>query len=326
MAEPEAVANGGASGSQKGEAAPQSVRVNVKNLTSSCSDEDLRGLFESFGTITEVQVKTNPDGTCKGVGFVCFATQAEAEKAASEMNAKVLEERALSVRIVERRDGKGEGKGKGKGKNKARETDTGWETKVPGQADPMAGMGYPAGFYEYSMTNPYGYDLGAVYNAMYGSPNMFNGFSMAMSMMPQAEAHKGHGQVDPNAIAALQQAQLFALQSQVAAASKEEAKGKAKGKSKAKGKGKTQEKPTTVVVAEAPPPDKEFVGSLKSLSGKNGYGFIACAEIQEKFHRDVWVDTALLPEGVEVEDRPQLKFNVTLSPKGHPQAKNVRVA
>eukprot|EP00913_Durusdinium_trenchii_P007078 g6659.t1 len=174
-----------------GEAAPQSVRVNVKNLTSSCSDEDLRGLFESFGTITEVQVKTNPDGTCKGVGFVCFATQAEAEKAASEMNAKVLEdswlstaahwarERALSVRIVERRDGKGEGKGKGKGKNKAH---TFQSPYWYGQADPMAGMGYPAGFYEYSMTNPYGYDLGAVYNAMYGSPNMFNGFSMARCM------------------------------------------------------------------------------------------------------------------------------------------------
>ena len=55
-------------------------------------------------------------------------------------------------------------------------------------------MGYPLGhlrgclkgrriraaFYEYGMTNPYGYDLGAIYNAMSPGAHMFNGFSMAM--------------------------------------------------------------------------------------------------------------------------------------------------
>lgn len=307
-----------------GDAVSQSVRVNVKNLSPSCGADDLRALFEDSGTVTQVQVKTNPDGSGKGMGFVCYATQAEAEKAVTDMNGKVVEERALSVKIVDRRDAKGEGgKSKGKGKQKA-------PMMQPAPywygADPMAAMGYPAGFFEYSMANPYGYDLGAIYNAMYGSPNMFNGFSMPM--VPEASAKgmsRGDTSVDPNTIAALQQAQLFALQSQVAQASKEEAKGKAKGKGKIKGKGKTQEK-SAPLLHEAPPPDKEFVGSLKSLSGKNGYGFIACAEIQELFHRDVWVDSALLPEGVDPDERTQLKFNVTLSAKGHPQAKDVKLA
>lgn len=67
-------------------------------------------------------MKTNPDGTCKGVGFVCFApgplfqtsldtfgcfdffsprTQAEAEKAASEMNAACLERSSLRRDVQE---------------------------------------------------------------------------------------------------------------------------------------------------------------------------------------------------------------------------------
>eukprot|EP00434_Breviolum_minutum_P006503 symbB.v1.2.005739.t1/scaffold307.1/size232847/4 len=198
----------------KGDAAT-SVRVNVKNLNTSWGNEDLRSLFEASGNITEAQVKTNPDGSGKGMGFVCYATQAEAEKAVTDMNGKMVEERALSVKIVERRDSKGEGaKSKGKGKQKVVA-----QHNAPAYwygADPMAAMGYPAGFYEYSMTNPYGYDLGAIYNAMYGSPNMFNGFSLPlMPDMSSTKGGRGESSVDPNAIAALHQAQLFALQSQV---------------------------------------------------------------------------------------------------------------
>eukprot|EP00435_Cladocopium_sp_Y103_P021704 s1445_g5.t1 len=100
--------------------AASSVRVNVKNLSPSCAADDLRALFEDSGTVTQVQVKTNPDGSGKGMGFVCYATQAEAEKAVTDMNGKVVEERALSVKIVDRRDAKGEGgKSKGKGKQKS---------------------------------------------------------------------------------------------------------------------------------------------------------------------------------------------------------------
>lgn len=62
----------------------------------------------------------------------------------------------------------------------------------------------------------------------------------------------------------------------------------------------------------------EFEGSLKSLSAKNGYGFIVCAETARLYDRDIYVAKELLPEGVKVTDR--LKFTVELNDKGHPRA------
>eukprot|EP00933_Yihiella_yeosuensis_P036314 TRINITY_DN30073_c0_g1_i1.p1 TRINITY_DN30073_c0_g1~~TRINITY_DN30073_c0_g1_i1.p1 ORF type:complete len:142 (+),score=38.55 TRINITY_DN30073_c0_g1_i1:48-428(+) len=102
-------------------------------------------------------------------------------------------------------------------------------------------------------------------------------------------------------------------------------KGKGKGKSKkGKGKGKGPREDAPAVNVEPPPADKEFHGYLKSRSEKNGYGFIVCEDIKEGYGRDVWVDGGELPEEVAVESK--LNFNVVLSSKGHPQAKNVRLA
>eukprot|EP00927_Polykrikos_kofoidii_P051049 TRINITY_DN44866_c0_g1_i1.p1 TRINITY_DN44866_c0_g1~~TRINITY_DN44866_c0_g1_i1.p1 ORF type:complete len:232 (+),score=31.90 TRINITY_DN44866_c0_g1_i1:76-771(+) len=74
----------------------------------------------------------------------------------------------------------------------------------------------------------------------------------------------------------------------------------------------------------APPPDKEFEGSLKSLSAKNGYGFIACDEIHKLYKRDVYFPRELVSEGVKVLDR--IRFKITLSAKGHPQVSWAEVA
>ncbi|CAE7246408.1 pab1 [Symbiodinium natans] len=326
-------------------------RVNVKNLCESTTADELKTFFASCGTVTDAEVKVNQDGSSKGYGFVCFSTSEEAEKAVSEMNGKTLEDKQLIVKIAERRhpqDGKGEGsKGKGKGKQKAQRGYLDPYAWYGQAADPMAAMGYP--YYDASsMMNPYGYDLGAIYNAMYGvpgMPQMYSGFPMgAMPGMPgmpgmPMRPNKVPGTVDPNAILALQQAQAFALQSQAmdtvprdhkGGASKEEGKSKAKGsggKGKGKpGKAKASSQESSGPMPEAPPPDQEFVGYLKSKSEKNGYGFIVCSEIQERYQRDVWVDSEQLPEGVDPDSRAELKFNVTLSTKGHPQAKNVALA
>jgi len=73
-----------------------------------------------------------------------------------------------------------------------------------------------------------------------------------------------------------------------------------------------------------PPPQKEYEGSLKSLSERHGYGFIACEEVHRIYGRDVYLPKDVVPENTKVLDR--LRFMLTLSAKGHPQAKNVSIA
>mmetsp|Transcript_32501 Transcript_32501/g.85218 ORF Transcript_32501/g.85218 Transcript_32501/m.85218 type:complete len:310 (+) Transcript_32501:55-984(+) len=102
-------------------------------------------------------------------------------------------------------------------------------------------------------------------------------------------------------------------------------KDKSKGK-KGKGKGKAKsERPDQPKSNVAPPsPDKDFVGTLKSISEKNGYGFIECKEAYDSYGRDTWVDHKAIPSAAKVGDT--LKFGVTLSEKGHPRAQKVSVA
>jgi hypothetical protein len=73
-----------------------------------------------------------------------------------------------------------------------------------------------------------------------------------------------------------------------------------------------------------PPPDKEFEGSLKSLSDRHGYGFIVCEEVHRIYGRDVYLPKELVPDTVKVLDR--IRFHLTLSAKGYPQAVNIVVA
>merc|ERR1712217_758728 len=69
--------------------------------------------------------------------------------------------------------------------------------------------------------------------------------------------------------------------------------------------------------APPPPPSKEYEGSLKSVSERKGYGFIACEEVHRLYGRDVYLPCDVMPEGVKVLDR--LRFTIVLGEKGHPQ-------
>eukprot|EP00929_Paragymnodinium_shiwhaense_P112876 TRINITY_DN81139_c0_g1_i1.p1 TRINITY_DN81139_c0_g1~~TRINITY_DN81139_c0_g1_i1.p1 ORF type:complete len:234 (-),score=38.06 TRINITY_DN81139_c0_g1_i1:273-974(-) len=71
-------------------------------------------------------------------------------------------------------------------------------------------------------------------------------------------------------------------------------------------------------VPPPPPPDKEFEGSVKSLSSRHGYGFIACEELRSTYGRDVYLPQDQVPADLNVLDR--VKFKIILSNKGHPQA------
>merc|ERR1712039_126793 len=62
----------------------------------------------------------------------------------------------------------------------------------------------------------------------------------------------------------------------------------------------------------------EYIGTLKSINAKNGYGFIQCNDTKALYNRDVYIDADLLKAGAAVGD--QLRFTVMLNDKGHPKA------
>lgn len=68
---------------------------------------------------------------------------------------------------------------------------------------------------------------------------------------------------------------------------------------------------------------RRHLGSLKSFSVGQGYGFIACDDVAQEYGRDTYVDKSQLP----LEGRWQLgqtvEFAVTLNARGFPQARHV---
>lgn len=73
----------------------------------------------------------------------------------------------------------------------------------------------------------------------------------------------------------------------------------------------------------APPKVVErFLGTLKSFSPVQGYGFIACEEFYVRHKRDVYFDKSQLPESPYV-DRQAVEFSVVYNKHGHPQARDI---
>eukprot|EP00439_Symbiodinium_sp_Y106_P007943 s6880_g1.t1 len=74
------------------------------------------------------------------------------------------------------------------------------------------------------------------------------------------------------------------------------------------------------------PLDKEFTGQVRSISAKDGYGFIICEETKSLYGRDVFVEPKL-GEGVArgIEMQSKVAFTIELSEKGHPRATSVKL-
>eukprot|EP00913_Durusdinium_trenchii_P007636 g7173.t1 len=58
-------------------------------------------------------------------------------------------------------------------------------------------------------------------------------------------------------------------------------------------------KPSNIAGASAasaadtePPPDQDFTGTIKSLSERHGYGFVACEEVHRIYGRDTYLAKA----------------------------------
>jgi len=90
------------------------IRMNiyVGNLSYELTEEDLRSLFEQFGTVASANIiKDKFSGQSKGFGFVEMPAKAEGQSAIDGLNGKEKNGRALKVNEArppsEKRGGRG---------------------------------------------------------------------------------------------------------------------------------------------------------------------------------------------------------------------------
>lgn len=73
-------------------------KLYVGNVSFETTEEDLRGAFEQFGTVTEVHVASDRfTGRPRGFAFVTFSTEQESKLAAEKLNGVDLNGRQLTV-------------------------------------------------------------------------------------------------------------------------------------------------------------------------------------------------------------------------------------
>ena len=103
------------------------MNIYVGNLLFDVTEDELRGLFEPFGQVTEVRLIMDKfSGKSKGFGFIEMPSKEEAEKAIEELNTKDLKGRQMNVNEAkpktdrggsQRRGGFGGGRGGGGGRS-----------------------------------------------------------------------------------------------------------------------------------------------------------------------------------------------------------------
>lgn len=74
------------------------MKIYVGNLDYKVDEDDLKGIFEEYGTLSEVTVvKDGHNGRSKGFGFVTMDDSDEGMKAVNELNGTTLKSRELVV-------------------------------------------------------------------------------------------------------------------------------------------------------------------------------------------------------------------------------------
>ena len=74
------------------------MNIYVGNLDFKVSENDLKGIFEEYGTVSSVKIITDKySGRSKGFGFIAMEDEAEANKAISELNGTAFENREIVV-------------------------------------------------------------------------------------------------------------------------------------------------------------------------------------------------------------------------------------
>jgi RNA recognition motif-containing protein len=79
--------------------------IYVGNLDFATTEQDLRGLFETYGAVENASVvKDKFTGQPRGFGFVEMTNDADAEKAISELNGRQVGNRNLTVNEAKPRE------------------------------------------------------------------------------------------------------------------------------------------------------------------------------------------------------------------------------
>lgn len=73
------------------------TNVFIKNLDEGVDEEELRGLFEPYGTITSLIVQKDSEGKSKGFGFVNYESHEAAAKAVDELHDKEINGKKMFV-------------------------------------------------------------------------------------------------------------------------------------------------------------------------------------------------------------------------------------
>ena len=86
------------------------TKMYVGNLSFSTTEDELRDLFSQAGKVKSVTIiKDRASGRSKGFAFVEMTTQAEMEKAISELNGSLLDNRTLKIDMARPREERGPG-------------------------------------------------------------------------------------------------------------------------------------------------------------------------------------------------------------------------
>ncbi|MBO6794319.1 MAG: RNA-binding protein [Balneolaceae bacterium] len=88
------------------------MNIYVGNLSYGVSDDNLREVFEAFGTVSSAKVITDKySGRSKGFGFVEMDNDAEANAAIDQLDGAEIDGRSVKVNEARPREDRGNGGG-----------------------------------------------------------------------------------------------------------------------------------------------------------------------------------------------------------------------
>ena len=87
------------------------MNMYVSNLSFHTGEDDLRKLFEQFGSVSSAKVITDREtGRSRGFGFVEMGADEEANAAMKDLNNKDIEGRAMTVTVAREKAPRSENK------------------------------------------------------------------------------------------------------------------------------------------------------------------------------------------------------------------------